>query len=418
MAIPPNSVFGGTPGSSSAVPDPHVLLTTLAAVGGALLVGFSQVGTGAVVGTVQSQLQKTTFASDWTTTPQYTAARDALTGTLAVPNLYVNGTLTVTSSLLWSADNTIDIGAVAANRPRTGYFGTSVVTPFLAVPTRLVVGSTNVYTDSVLVHDGSITGATTAYAIRSIGTVQSGVTNAVLSFVSSPSTAAAAFNITVLQHFTASGGTIGAGSSVTSQFGFYVDPSLTGATNNYGFYGNLASGANRWNFYAGGTANNAFAGNVRIGSTIAPTVALDVTGQSIVTTSGSTATLSLVDTGASGANLKFTGDGGTTPNKYLRTSGGTLQLVNSAYTNVVLSVSDLGSLQILAATAITAGGTTSVGYSFSNTANFGIYFGSGAPTLSAAKGSLYLRSDGTTNVTRTYINTDGGTTWTAINTVA
>jgi hypothetical protein len=73
---------------------------------------------------------------------------------------------------------------------------------------------------------------------------------------------------------------------------------------------------------------------------------------------------------------------------------------------------------ILSSTAIPAGGTAGSGYMFSSTANYGIFFGSGAPTLSAAKGSLYLRSDGTTTNNRAYINTDGGTTWTALTTAA
>lgn len=68
----------------------------------------------------------------------------------------------------------------------------------------------------------------------------------------------------------------------------------------------------------------------------------------------------------------------------------------------------------MAATAIPAGGTAGTGYRFSSTANFGVFFGSGAPSLSAAKGSLYLRSDGSGVADRAYINTDGGTTWTAI----
>lgn len=67
-----------------------------------------------------------------------------------------------------------------------------------------------------------------------------------------------------------------------------------------------------------------------------------------------------------------------------------------------------------AQTAIPAGGTAATGLMFSTTANFGIFFGSGAPTLSAAKGSLYLRSDGTGATDRAYINTNGSTTWTNI----
>jgi ribosomal protein L24E len=48
----------------------------------------------------------------------------------------------------------------------------------------------------------------------------------------------------------------------------------------------------------------------------------------------------------------------------------------------------------------------------------GIFYGSGAPTLSAGKGSLYLRTDGTTTTNRMYVNTNGSTTWTAVDTVA
>jgi len=68
------------------------------------------------------------------------------------------------------------------------------------------------------------------------------------------------------------------------------------------------------------------------------------------------------------------------------------------------------------ASAIPAGGTAGAGLNLSSTANFGVYFGSGAPTLSAAKGSLYLRSDGSSTSTRLYVNTDGSTTWTNVTT--
>lgn len=77
-----------------------------------------------------------------------------------------------------------------------------------------------------------------------------------------------------------------------------------------------------------------------------------------------------------------------------------------------------GAPTFLSATATPAGGTTGAGIKMSTTANFGVFFGSGAPTLTAAKGSLYLRRDGTSTNNRAYINTDGGTTWTALTTVA
>ena len=43
-----------------------------------------------------------------------------------------NGIVTLaTGGLIWSTDNTYDIGVSGATRPRTGYFGTSVVTPVI-----------------------------------------------------------------------------------------------------------------------------------------------------------------------------------------------------------------------------------------------------------------------------------------------
>jgi hypothetical protein len=76
-----------------------------------------------------------------------------------------------------------------------------------------------------------------------------------------------------------------------------------------------------------------------------------------------------------------------------------------------------GAVLAASGTAITAGGTTA-GLEFSSTADFGIFFGSGVPTIAAAKGSLYLRSDGTTTNDRMYVNTNGSTTWTAVITAA
>lgn len=68
--------------------------------------------------------------------------------------------------------------------------------------------------------------------------------------------------------------------------------------------------------------------------------------------------------------------------------------------------------------ALPAGGNANASITATTTSNFGVFFGSGAPTVGAAKGSLYLRSDGTTTNDRAYINTDGGTTWTSLTTAA
>lgn len=38
--------------------------------------------------------------------------------------------------------------------------------------------------------------------------------------------------------------------------------------------------------------------------------------------------------------------------------------------------------------------------------------GTGVPTFTANKGTLYIRIDGSSTSTRMYVNTDGATTWT------
>lgn len=64
-----------------------------------------------------------------------------------------------------------------------------------------------------------------------------------------------------------------------------------------------------------------------------------------------------------------------------------------------------------------AGGDAGVGFALTSSL-VGIFCGSGAPTISAAKGSLYMRTDGSTTNDRMYVNTDGSTGWTAVITAA
>lgn len=102
---------------------------------------------------------------------------------------------------------------------------------------------------------------------------------------------------------------------------------------------------------------------------------------------------------------------------------GTVTIAGTSTGNIVLghaatgvSFSGTGAVTAFSGTAIPAGGTADTGYLLSSTAHFGVFFGSGAPSLSAAQGSLYLRSDGSGVSDRAYINTDGGTTWTSLTT--
>jgi hypothetical protein len=123
----------------------------------------------------------------------------------------------------------------------------------------------------------AFSGATTAYGISQGGEIQSAVTSSVYMNHTAPTTQATAFVLTNVYHYGANSLSIGAGSSVTNQYGFSAQSGLTTATNNYGFHSNIASGTGRWNFYAAGTATNYFAGDVGIGTTT-PSSKLQVSG--------------------------------------------------------------------------------------------------------------------------------------------
>jgi len=109
--------------------------------------------------------------------------------------------------------------------------------------------------------------------------------------------------LTNLQHFVANQRAFVG--TATNQFGFNAGSALTGATNNYGFYSNIASGTGRWNFYANGTADNYFGGNTTIAAPAA-------NASPLLTLSG--------NNNASGATntLRFTdGDGSSAANQQL-----------------------------------------------------------------------------------------------------
>ncbi len=106
-------------------------------------------------------------------------------------------------------------------------------------------------------------GTSVSYDTQAV--ITSSATSSAIMYESFPSVQNASFTLPILYHFIAAQGTKGASATVTNQYGFFAGSSLTGATNNFGFYSDIASGSNRWNFYAAGTANNYFAGGTGIG---------------------------------------------------------------------------------------------------------------------------------------------------------
>lgn len=115
-----------------------------------------------------------------------------------------------------------------------------------------------------------ITGSTSSFGVVSDGTIQPDVTTHAQMFRTNTVTAANAgtpYTVASLTHYLAQQGTVHADSSITTQIGFSATSSLTSGTNVYGFYGSVTAATGRWNFYAGGTAQNHFAGNTAIGTT-------------------------------------------------------------------------------------------------------------------------------------------------------
>lgn len=135
--------------------------------------------------------------------------------------------------------------------------------------------------------------------------VQTPVTTNAFQFCSQPSTVASAFALTSLYHFVAIQGTVGAGSSVTSQYGFHAGSTLSGATNNYGFFGALASGTGKYNLYMQGTADNYLAGKLAIG--VVPTTGVELLVQKTLTGATAKQNISSVFSAASDVTASAAG---------------------------------------------------------------------------------------------------------------
>jgi hypothetical protein len=160
-------------------------------------------------------------------------------------------------------------------------------------------------------------------------------------------------------------------------------------------------------------------GNVTGGNLLSTTLSLSGNILSAINSTANITTTANISVGNVLINGTTTSTGNVTGGN-LRTSGQMSAAGNVTGGNILSSavVSAVGNATILSATAVPAGGTTGAGYKMSSTTNLGIFFGSGAPSLSAAQGSLYLRTDGSTTITRMYINTNGSTGWTNVVTSA
>lgn len=137
---------------------------------------------------------------------------------------------------------------------------------------RIALGSSTSTTSQVYVGGASRLTATTVYQFRADATTDPATTSTI-GFGTTyqfPATG----SISNAYGFLA--GTLSTtGATVTNYYGFYANNQTIGSTGNYGFFSNMASATGKWNFYANGTADNYFAGNVGIG-TSTPIYKLDV----------------------------------------------------------------------------------------------------------------------------------------------
>jgi hypothetical protein len=165
--------------------------------------------------------------------------------------LYVNPTLTAAAdwrSLEWS------------NNTGWGLYGAGTANNYLAGS--LGIGETTLTGFNLRVNK-NISGSVTSIGISSTGNIQSGVTIARYN-QSIISNSATSTTTTAIAYFAGQGTISG---TITNAYGFFVESSLIGATNDYGFYGDIAADTGRWNLYMSGTAANYLAGDTAIGTT-------------------------------------------------------------------------------------------------------------------------------------------------------
>jgi hypothetical protein len=195
----------------------------------------------------------------------------------------------------------------------------------------------------------------------------------------------------------------------------------------------------RYNFYAAGTAPNQFGGSLVLNAsnnTGGGTLGLGVSAGLRIATSTYTDIVSSVNqTNSTVASIQTTTIAARNTITYTNSYSLYIASAPTAGTNVTITnpyalyvaagnsyfggaITSANGPTFYNGTAIPSGGTTGTGIKMSSTSNLGIFFGSGAPTLSAAQGSIYMRTDGSSTSTRMYINTNGSTTWTNVTTAA
>ena len=185
-------------------------------------------------------------------------------------------------------------------------------------------------------------------------------------------------------------------------------------------------------------------GSVRLRVQGTDYVVADSTGLSVTGTIAATGKITVfgsaggqIDQNGGAGGLYFANTGTSTNMRFLTTNSSAASQTNltlgggdtpsNSFSNPLTVTGTIGATGIISTsgiyiwtnsgTATPAGGAANTGF-YMGSAAIGIHWGSGAPTIQTAKGSLYLRTNGTGTNDRMYVNTDGNTAWTAVVTVA
>jgi len=192
-----------------------------------------------------------------------TSATTPLAGTEEVPIVQSGATVKTTVADITNA------GAYPGYFTTLTSTGTTILgdatTDTVTVNGYMGVGGAAVSNIGSKVSSSALTGVS-QIGFQSVPVGTSAATTQVQGVGSQPGTAAAVFTCAATYAFRANNAVLGAGSTITNQYGLYVDDQTNG-TNNYGIRTIVSSGTNKWNIYASGTAQNYFAGNVGIGTT-------------------------------------------------------------------------------------------------------------------------------------------------------
>ncbi len=244
---------------------------TTADINGGTIDGTTQ-STGTINGSIAA-------GGTWTAAATWTLPAFTLGGTVTLNGQSFSGTCANggTFTTIDINGGTIDATAIGGTTPAAGAFTT------LSSTGNTTLGDAS--TDTVTVNGymgiggavnsqyGVIVSSSALQGSSQIGAgffpvATSAATSAVRGISVTPATAAASFTVGEATGALFANVSKGAGSTITSQRAIYILDQTNG-TNNYGIESQVSSGANKYNIYASGTAQNYFAGNVGIGTTSA-----------------------------------------------------------------------------------------------------------------------------------------------------